>query len=370
MFVTLSHFLEKVTSTRLGDFLRTRIYGPLSMSSTFFSLRDAETAVATGKVSLAKGYFWANHTQEYLPLEYMTSTIVSGAGATISTVLDYATWVRCLMNMSAPISRSGHEALRSPRIFISPEDGPETGFRGPVAYALGLFVWNYRGEILIGHGGGVPGFGTNMFFLPRLNWGIVMMANTVESGIAVQNVLIYKLIDDLLRVPEKERYDWAAKGEKAVRQAAQNLLHAKEMLYPNVPDPVLEKSLPLHGYAGVYTHPAYATVNLSIINAPPCNQCEARDDGTEGKEYLTSQFPFYALASPIFFWLEHVSADYFLLYTRYFSFEGWDPRELRTSTDAAIKAEFRIGEDGRVREMGVDIEPEMGGKKIWWTKVG
>ena len=39
-------------------------------------------------------------------------------------------------------------------------------------------------------------------------------------------------------------------------------------------------------------------------------------------------------------------------------------------TDDLSKAEFRLGEDGEVKEMGVLLEAEMGDAKIWFKKAG
>ncbi|KAK4694396.1 hypothetical protein P7C71_g3185, partial [Lecanoromycetidae sp. Uapishka_2] len=351
MYITVSYIIEKITGTWLGDFLKERIYEPLNMTSTFFSLTDAKAAVSDGFVSLAQGYFWVNNTQEYLPVPHMDSPIASGAGATISTVHDYAKWVRCLMTGSPPLSPSGHEALRFPRIARGFLD---KGFRGPDSYALGLGIMNYRGEVLIWHNGGLPGFGTFMAFLPRLQWGAVMMANTVDGGSAVEQVLFFKLLDDLLDVSEKDRFNWEVEMESGLETQAYVLEHAREFAYPDAPDPPVPLTLPLEDYAGIYSHPAYPTVNLSI---------------TEGSHDSQIAGDLYTLSYHTYIFLQHVSGEFFLLYARTSAKKGWDPaKDSRPAQDAVTKAEFRLGENGKVRELGVIVEPEMGNEKIWWRK--
>lgn len=44
--------------------------------------------------------------------------------------------------------------------------------------------------------------------------------------------------------------------------------------------------------------------------------------------------------------------------------------DFELATDRVTNAEFRIAEDGQVKEMGVLLEPEMGEGKIWFEKVG
>ena len=70
MYMTISHFIETWSGMWLGDFLRTRIYEPLNMTNTFFSLSDAQEAHSSSEVIVATPYYWKNRTQEYraLPL--------------------------------------------------------------------------------------------------------------------------------------------------------------------------------------------------------------------------------------------------------------------------------------------------------------
>lgn len=68
---------------------------------------------------------------------------------------------------------------------------------------------------------------------------------------------------------------------------------------------------------------------------------------------------------------QHVSGEYFVVYVRFFSTKGQiSPDDHETATDGLAKAEFRLGEDGQVRELGVTLESEMGDAKIWFQKAG
>ena len=251
MYIAVSHFVERWTGMWLGDFLRTRIYEPLGMFSTFFSLPDAQRAAASGGPSLATPYYWTNKSGSYHSIPWLDAPQESGCGATISNVIDYAKWLRCMMTMSAPLSLVGHRALRSPRIISGPVVEDPTGFRGSEAYALGWEVSNYRGEVLVWHTGSLPGFSTIMMYLPRLQWGVTMMANGGEGG-AIQN-LIFRLIDDLLGIPEQERFDWVPVLEQYESLKLETLKNAKQVLYPNAPRgrDSIPLSLPLESYAGV-----------------------------------------------------------------------------------------------------------------------
>ena len=74
---------------------------------------------------------------------------------------------------------------------------------------------------------------------------------------------------------------------------------------------------------------------------------------------------------PLSLSFRHISGEYFLIYVRLFSTETKiAPDDYEIETDGLSKAEFRLGEDGRVQELGVMLEPEMGEGKIWYKKTG
>ena len=251
MFITVSYLVESWTGKWLGDFLKTRIYEPLNMTSTFFSLKDARESEASGGNPLATGYLWSNYTQTNYEVPWMDAPQVSGAGATISNVLDYTKWLRCHMTKSAPLSPAGHDALRTPRMISAGLHNETTGFRGADSYALGWMESNYRGETMIWHTGGLPGFLTVMLYFPRLQWGLTMMVNGGDARALV--VPFMRLLDDMMGVPEEDRYDVGKEQTLRLKDAFETLKNARELLYPNAPrgKATIPLSLTLESYAGV-----------------------------------------------------------------------------------------------------------------------
>ena len=227
------------------------------MDDTFFSLSDAEAATDTNRVSLARGYSWFNRSREYLSVPYLDSDVVSGAGATISNVLDYAKWLRCLMARAPPLSSAAHDALHFPRINLPPILAPQyvkhSVFRGVDGYSLAWFTSNYRGEVMIWHPGGLLGFATMMAYLPRKQWGFTIMANSGQGGSRANQILSFKLLDDILGTPESERLSWSAILESDVERAVEPLRDPARHLYPDAPlgDRAIPLSLPLSHYSGV-----------------------------------------------------------------------------------------------------------------------
>ncbi|MCJ1453616.1 hypothetical protein MMC28_003963 [Mycoblastus sanguinarius] len=340
------------------------------MNSTFFSLHDAQSASSAGKASLARGYRWVNDTQEYESLPWIDSPVVSGAGNTISNVLDYAKWLRCMMTRAPPLSEAAHTALRMPRINLPGLPFNTSGFRGSDGYALGWGVSNYRGEVMISHGGGLPGFGTTMIYLPRRQWGVTMMANSVEAGAISQQILTFELIDNLLDIPAEERFDWGATAESMLEDRMDLLKNARGILCSHAPreEDAIPLTLPLNAYAGIYWHPTYPTYNITIKRKPqPCSATNKLKSATPQQQEML-----YA-APDNFYWstaieFHHVSGEHFLIYTREASAREKRPDDYDPNIDHVTKAVFRIGEDGKVIELGVEAEAEMADEKIWFQR--
>ncbi|KAL8836615.1 MAG: hypothetical protein Q9170_002838 [Blastenia crenularia] len=356
MYMTLSHVLETLTSTPLGSILWNRVWNPLNMTRTYFSLTEAQLAANNTEVDLAEGYMWNNKTQKYIKVPYMDLPFVSGAGNIISNVLDYAKWLHSLMHQSPPLSKAGHASLRHPRTIL--EDNPLPGFTGTSTYALGWNVENYRGEPLISHTGGTPGFGAIIGYLPQRKYGIVMMGNTAESSSIVENILFHRLLDDYLGIKEEERGDVAAVFEKLIfAPKRKQLADPIKALYPHSPTgrDAIPLSLPLENYTGVYHNSGFPNFTITLVTE---NEHQRRLQSLLVRVWAY-RFDF-----------EHVSGEYFVgrgdpEFPGEEGVDGIDPLMV-----LLLKVEFRIGEDGKVAEMGADLEPMMEGEKIWFRRVG
>ena len=197
MFGVMTELVENITGHKLETVLRDNFWGPLGMSSTTFTLPSA----AGRESRVARGYYWAPSTSEklmtsegkYVAEPYIDISPISGAGSTISTVNDYALWVRAWLD-AANVDDSGNKSnaitnrifhdLLSPRSIISDlandQGSDKLGFVTPPHYALGWVTFKIGGETIVFHDGGLTGFGTEVFILPGQSYGIVTMVSAIE----------------------------------------------------------------------------------------------------------------------------------------------------------------------------------------------
>ena len=115
-------------------------------------------------------------------------------------------------------------------------------------------------------------------------------------------------------------------------------------------------------YLQTYTNRAYPPLTLALKSTI------SSDPSSLPQKILHSVFQYEQY--PISLSFQHISSEYFLVYVRTFSTSARSTRssDFEIGTDSVSKAEFRLGEDGQVKEMGVLLEPEMGGAKIWFQK--
>ena len=204
------------------------------------------------------------------------------------------------------------------------------------------------------HGGALGGFRTQMLYMPWRKWGFVAMGNSAGATDAFE-VLQYRLLDDLLQTPENERIDWQAKADARSEMEYQDILTGRKRLYPDTPKPKLPLTLPLGNYEGLYSHPAYNFLNLTVVKP------NARLPLPESPQLILHADARYK-TFPYLFDFEHVSGEFFLLYiSRSFT-------EVEFGPSSVTKAEFRLDESGKVSEVGIALEPEMEGGEIWFKR--
>ncbi|KAI9742541.1 MAG: hypothetical protein M1818_003681 [Claussenomyces sp. TS43310] len=341
MYTAVSHIIETRTGKVLGDYLRERIWNPLEMRQTYWTMKEALDAEEKGAVQLARGYAWDSESGQFVSESLPDYIGVSGAGAIISNVLDYAKWLRCMMTRSAPLSPAGHASIVEPRM-VAASAGSNT-FPGTHLYALGWYVDMYRGETVIWHAGGWTGFGSVMAYLPNRQWGFAMVGNTSKTSNYVQVILYFFLLDELLGILLAERTDWDAWWKGVINERRQNLANSRQRLYPSVPAKSIAPSLALEEYTGSYWHPAYGAMNIVL------------DGQALGANRLEQEIPMQ-------FKFEHVSGEFWLAFLYVLNRDPLDAE--------AVRAEFYVSAPGKAIKLGIDFEPKMKGTKIWFLREG
>lgn len=204
MYGVAGYLIETLTGRSwLGDFFHRHLWGPMGMDETFLGLRDARSS---SDLLLADEYYYHNRSKRHIALPHTVDSDIEGAGSTtISTVLDYAKYLRIMMAGADPMSEAGHRELKRPRIIAAGPPSPP--FAGHVGYALGWFCAVLGGEEAYWHTGQTGMFVSTMIMVPSRQFGIAVFQN---SDPPAHQMVAYKILYDLFKVPQAERFDFDA----------------------------------------------------------------------------------------------------------------------------------------------------------------
>jgi hypothetical protein len=127
------------------------------------------------------------------------------------------------------------------------------------AYGMGRETASYRGHLITFHGGDLPGFHTQISFMPQDHIGVIVFEIGNHSQ-PLYNIVSYNVYERLLgmdQTPWSERQlAIRLKNKKAETEARTK---AGEGRVPNT-----KPSHALADYAGVYENPAYGAMTIGL----------------------------------------------------------------------------------------------------------
>ena len=143
-YFLLGMLIEKVTGKKYGEFLDERILKPLGMTQT--RVNDLQAVIP----NRAQGYSWDG--KELRNGEYVSPTQPFSAGMLVSSVGDLVKWDLALRS-EALLKKSTLDQMWTPT---------KLSKGGEADYGFGWSIGKVAGHRLIAHGGGIPGFSTQL----------------------------------------------------------------------------------------------------------------------------------------------------------------------------------------------------------------
>jgi CubicO group peptidase (beta-lactamase class C family) len=259
MYAASGYIIELLTGKTWEDFLRENIFTPLAMSSTVFKIEDMLKQPDYGVP-----YNEKRDTNILYRIPFYEETGgVGPAGSIISNVNDMSHWLIALMNDG---KYEGKQILPSSAVKASlipsiplPNTNLEKGYTeilNPV-YCIGRQQSSYRGHLMVYHGGDLPGFHSQISYLPQDSIGVVVFV-IGDQSYPLYNTISYNVYERLLGLPltawserlMKERDE----GKKLSREGRGKAGFGRvEGTKP---------SHPLEDYPGQYENPGYGIINI------------------------------------------------------------------------------------------------------------
>ncbi|WP_165253101.1 serine hydrolase [Paludisphaera soli] len=241
--------------------VRRRFFEPLGMSRSSTSVRDLE-----GVEDVARPHTLIDG--KVAAIGYRNLDNAGAAGGINSCVRDWARWMRLQLNEGTldgerVVPAAVIRETRTPQQVIRPISErqrslfPSSHF---FAYGLGWFLQDYRGRMVLSHGGGMDGMLSLTVLVPEEKLGVVVVTNYDEQDL--YRAVPFRVVDAYL---EAEPRDWSGEllrerrdQDARVREAAE-----KQRAEPaGATDP--RPSLDLARYVGVYRHEALGDAVVSL----------------------------------------------------------------------------------------------------------
>lgn len=257
LYGVAGELIEAVSGQSWESFVADRILKPVGMTTS--AVRHS-AAAAGGNVATPH----ARIDGVVRPIEPFVSDNVNPAGGINSNAEDMAKWLIVQLD-SGRVAGGRLFTPATTRQLWGPVTPIPTGEPPPELaplranfdfYALGLHVRDYRGEKMVTHTGGLPGYVSRVAMIPDRKLGVAVLTN-MESGAAF-DAIAWRVVDHYLGVPP---YDWLA-AFAAVRARADSQVAARERETAAARDSAVGPSLPLDRYAGVYTDAWYGDVTI------------------------------------------------------------------------------------------------------------
>lgn len=278
LYLAAGEVIEKISGLSWEDFVKTRIFDVVGMQhsiSRFSDLKKQNNVAYAhvkreGQLKLISSFFDQNIGDAGNP-----------AGGIASCAADMSKWIA--MQLDSGLTLNGSRLFQTNTTeelwkIVRPMPIPkepvwlkpaQKNFYG---YALGFRKYDYRGYEVIGHGGLLTGFVSQIALVPQKRLGLVVLTNQLSAG-AYWSIINYLLDYYLQAAP----FDWIAAYKKEADRMKEKQDSTKKKL---LPDPTLKLSLPLKAYVGAYNDHLLGRIRiideqgklaLKFLNSPQLN---------------------------------------------------------------------------------------------------
>jgi len=262
MFAAVGQIIKIKSGKKWEDFVRERIFTPLDMSTTCYTIADMLKQPDYGVPFREK-----RDSFELYKIPYYEDTEgVAPAGAVISNIDELSHWLIALMNEGKYNGRQvlpagALKATLQPAIALPNAGGEALGFWELInsAYGMGRWTASYRGKLLTYHGGDLPGFHSQVSLMPNDKIGVIVLVISDHSA-PLYNIVSYNVYERLLGM---DQTPWS---QRQLQQRLANKKAGTEARAKAGGDRV-PNTKPSHAhadYVGEYENPAYGILRIGL----------------------------------------------------------------------------------------------------------
>jgi CubicO group peptidase (beta-lactamase class C family) len=258
MYAAAGAVTAKVNGTTWEQLIQTKIFDPLEMKQSTFNFE-----AATKKSEFSKDYLVGRVDKKLKEYEPDTDCACwAPAAAIVSNVEELSNWMMAQINggkfkgKQVIPSKAIIETIK-PNNIASKEMVYDEVFYG--LYGMGRSSTDYKGHVMVSHGGVISGYRSTIAMLPKDSIAIIVLTNTAQ-GSPMANAAVYGITDRLLQLGESP---WTTKIKKEItKQETKNWRELDSLKALKVKD--TKPSHALADYAGTYEHKAYGKMIITL----------------------------------------------------------------------------------------------------------
>jgi CubicO group peptidase (beta-lactamase class C family) len=318
MIMTMGYVEGQVAHSSWEALVRTRIFQPLGMTTSNFSVNDSQKTP-----DFAQPYSIKKEVVTKVPFKNVD--VIGPAGSINSSANEMARYAVLHLgdgtyNGKRVVSQSNLKLVHTGVTPVGelPEFFTQNGL-GPMSYAMGWVDTTFRGHHMVWHNGGIDGFHSLLTMLPEDKVAVVILTN-LDNHHALEPIA-YSIFDRVLGLspePWIDRFKALSDKQKKAQEEAE-----KKKTPPT--KPTTPASHPLADFAGDYVNPGYGTVKIAVSG----------DDLTLTLNQM-GPYPF-----------RRVNYDVFRV-----------PDDADTVADGA-KGQFFLDRDGNIERLALPLEPTL-----------
>lgn len=251
LYTVAGELISQVSGDPWQRFFEKRLFVPLGLSSC---TTDPDNS---GVVNRAVEHARASGGDTGRPIDNLV-TRPDPAGSIACSVTDVAKWA--VFHLGEGVTPDGKIILK-PRTMqtlhegvvpVGPSGAPKRlGYTNVSQYALGWFVSDFAGNLLLDHSGAAPGAAADVGILPQKKAAVVVLINDMAPAPAIANHFLARIIQGPAAT------DWIGDitARRAVRRAAATSDQTPQHSYAN-------PARPLSEYVGTYKDRWYGNITV------------------------------------------------------------------------------------------------------------
>lgn len=263
LYLACGEVIKAVSGQEWEEFVKTRIFDKVGMPGSVARYSDfgsqpnisfAHNRI-NGKITLVDSY-----------LEQNTGDVSNPAGGILSSANDISNWM--ITQLDSGRTPSGAQLFKPattrqlwsivrPIPISKVSDNLKPSQMDFWGYALGFRTYNYQKHKVVGHGGKLAGFVSQVAMVPDLNLGITVFTN--QESASAYWAIIYHVLDYYAK---NDKYDWLSAYTK---EQDAYFARLKESQKQNLvaPDPAGKFNLDISKLAGNYRDAIYGDVTFT-----------------------------------------------------------------------------------------------------------